>query len=139
VRNGSARTDALVDLLNFGSIQVWVIHVARPFTKKASIKTLIVFGALLCVARDAFAQPQTVRTEAIDEAICWVTYFTEDSLGALLFLVASIHALVNSVRGYYSSALMALTVVLGAWLIEPTAQFFFGYTPNCGQFNIPQR
>lgn len=91
--------------------------------------------ATLFVTSDAFAQAtdQAVAdaVAAIDEASCWLLYFTTGSYGMLLTSASMLGAVVASAYGANRTALQALVVAIGASLIGPTASLFFDYNLAC--------
>lgn len=80
--------------------------------------------------------PITIDTNAIDEASCWLIYFTEGPYGKLLFAASMLGAIVSTALGSVRSGMQCLVVACGAWMIEPAASKFLNYTVNCATYNI---
>ena len=67
----------------------------------------------------------TVDVTAITEATCYVIAFTTGMFGALLVAVSAVGAVVSAALGDMRKAVNCVVIALGAWLIEPTAGYFF--------------
>ena len=113
---------------------------------KRKFGTCLVVGVLSLVAliEPALSQTQAATGStsaatgpgiaAIEEGTCYVLAFATGSFGALLVAVASVGAVVAAALGDMRKATNAIVIAACAWLIEPTASFFFlNSDPRSGQ------
>lgn len=73
--------------------------------------------------------------EQVTIQVCRIVAMSQGMFGALVMSVAGLVAIVGAAMGSYRSAMNALAVGLGAFLIRPVIILFFGDIP-CGDYGM---
>ena len=101
-------------------------------------KVLYAAGAALFMAGiESTAHAQSYDNQVLDQ-VCKVLTMSQGTFGALIMSVAGLVAVVGAATGAYRTAMNAIAVGAGAWLVRPVIMLFFGDIPcNSLGYNFP--
>ncbi|MCC6953809.1 MAG: hypothetical protein IT290_06800 [Deltaproteobacteria bacterium] len=126
----------------FGKIGSSVIGKMNDATTRFSVKhrekVLYAAGAALFASGlESVAHAQTYDVQVLDQ-VCKILVMSQGTFGALIMSVAGLVAVIGAATGAYRSAMNAIAVGAGAWLIRPVIMLFFGDIDcNSLNYNFP--
>lgn len=99
-------------------------------------KLLGTAGALMLFSgTEGIAHAQQTYDGQILFGLCRVIALSQGMFGALVMSVAGLVAIVGAAVGSYRTAMNAVAVGAGAYLIRPMVMLFFG-DPDCGTYGV---